>query len=159
MIFADAMDDGAVPEFAVTAVSSVEAVNKDHVRVSYYAVVPREGGGSSANRVVVRLTWNAAAWLGMAGVFERARAMIALRRGGDGGAAAAAREAQRQEGIALAKRVAGPALSGETVKARIIRTAELLGWDVRRTEDIWRGEARRIEAYEMDQLRASASDE
>ncbi|MEI9804144.1 MAG: hypothetical protein WDN48_06310 [Pseudolabrys sp.] len=68
-------------------------------------------------------------------------------------------QAQRQEALALVKRVAGVIRENESIKARINRTAELLGWDVRRTEDIWRGEARRIESYEMDQLRAMTFDE
>ncbi len=155
MIFADAVDPGeGVPQVDVTAVASVEMVEADKVLVSYYRAFPQPDG-TDENRVVVRLLWNADFWTSMGNIFERARAMIADQRSG-AGSEADARETARRESMALIRAVGGLDREGETIKSRIARTAELLGWDVTRSENIWRGEARRIEAYEMDQLRALA---
>lgn len=41
----------------------------------------------------------------------------------------------------------------ETIKSCIARAATKLGWTFSRTQDVWRMEARRIDAFEMDQLR------
>lgn len=57
------------------------------------------------------------------------------------------------EAKALVRGVADPVQAGESIKARIARAATRLGWSYRRTEDIWRGAARSIEVWEMDQLR------
>jgi hypothetical protein len=46
-----------------------------------------------------------------------------------------------------------PARPNDTVKMRIVRAAKLLNWKQGRAEDIWWRAARRIEAWEMDQLR------
>lgn len=62
------------------------------------------------------------------------------------------RGAVRKEGSDLVRRVA-PKHDHDSVKERIHRAAKLLGWDQQRTEKIWRGLARRIEVWEMDQLR------
>jgi hypothetical protein len=66
----------------------------------------------------------------------------------------ALREAARNEASALVRLVAEPRRMDETVSSCIRRAAILLGWSYRRTEDIWRKEARRIDSWEMDQLRA-----
>lgn len=62
-------------------------------------------------------------------------------------------QAYREEAARLVKAVAEPAMAGDTVKVCIARAAQRLRWRYNRTEDIWRQEARRIDAYEMDQLR------
>jgi hypothetical protein len=62
-------------------------------------------------------------------------------------------EAYREEASRLVKAVALPEMTGDTVKVCIARAAQRLHWTFNRTEDIWRKEARRIDAYEMDQLR------
>lgn len=62
------------------------------------------------------------------------------------------RDATRREAAALVRRVAEPSHVGDTVKQRIARAATRLGWTFKRTEDIWRREAR-IEVAEMDRLR------
>lgn len=59
----------------------------------------------------------------------------------------------REEAAMRLRRVAEPVTRGETIKAQIARAALRLGWKFSRAEDIWRGEARRIEAYELEQLR------
>jgi hypothetical protein len=69
-------------------------------------------------------------------------------------AIAALREAARVEAAKLVRRVAAPRGFDETIQACIARAARRLGWNYPRTEDIWRCEARRIESFEMDALRA-----
>lgn len=61
-----------------------------------------------------------------------------------------------QEAATRIKLVAGPKRANESTKARIARTAELLGepWTYSRAHDIWYKIARRVEVFEMDQLRA-----
>jgi hypothetical protein len=66
---------------------------------------------------------------------------------------AALREAARKETAELVRQVAHARGFDETVQACIARAALRLGWSFSRTEDIWRREARRIESFEMDQLR------
>jgi len=68
------------------------------------------------------------------------------------------REAARTEAAALLQAIAAPRGMGETIGACIRRTAGKLGWPYRRTEDIWRREARRIESFEMDILRREAAE-
>lgn len=40
-----------------------------------------------------------------------------------------------------------------TIAKRIQKTARKLGWSYYRTRDVWQEQARRIDAFEMDQLR------
>lgn len=63
------------------------------------------------------------------------------------------RSEARKEAAALVRAVAEPSHPRDTVRARITRAAKRLKLSYRRTEDIWRGEAHRIESYEMDKLR------
>jgi hypothetical protein len=48
-----------------------------------------------------------------------------------------------------------PAKGGATISARILATARNLGWRYNRARDVWYEQARRIDAREMDQLRAA----
>lgn len=66
-------------------------------------------------------------------------------------------EADRQRAQVLIRFVAGPPVAGETVKARMRRTAILLGWSGSRVREIWNGAAHRIDAHEMDALRRIVS--
>jgi hypothetical protein len=80
--------------------------------------------------------------------------MVRSRRMGRASySAEALRKRSCVEAAILVRVVAEPTIRGESIKARIARAATRLGWTYRRTEDIWRREARRIEAFEMDQLR------
>ncbi|NGM34488.1 hypothetical protein G4G93_11190 [Methylobacterium sp. DB0501] len=58
----------------------------------------------------------------------------------------------------LVELIAGPVRLGENVKAALARVARLTGLGDRRVRGIWNGEARRIEAGEMDRLRQAALD-
>ncbi|MET7242460.1 hypothetical protein ABZT49_03770 [Methylobacterium sp. EM32] len=58
----------------------------------------------------------------------------------------------------LVELIAGPVRLGENVKAALARVARLTGLGDRRVRGIWNGEARRIEAEEMDRLRRAALD-
>lgn len=60
------------------------------------------------------------------------------------------------EASLLVRRVAEPRPVGDSIKAAIVRTARRLGFSYTRTRDIWYGNARRIDAAEMDQLREYA---
>jgi hypothetical protein len=62
-------------------------------------------------------------------------------------------EASRREASVLLKRAADALAGRATIKQRIGTMAHALGWAYSRTRDIWHGEARRIDAHEMDQLR------
>lgn len=68
-------------------------------------------------------------------------------------AVSALRESARNEAAALIRLVSGPRGWDETIQACIARAANKLGWSYLRAEDIWRKQARRIESFEMDQLR------
>lgn len=57
----------------------------------------------------------------------------------------------------LVQRCAEPRPVGDSVKAAINRASKRLGFSNTRTTDIWYGNARRIDAREMDQLRNCAS--
>lgn len=57
----------------------------------------------------------------------------------------------------LVKRCAEPTPAGDSVKAAISRAAYRLGFSYSRTRNLWYGEARRIDAREMDALRAGAA--
>lgn len=65
-------------------------------------------------------------------------------------------QAARMEASELVKLVS-ERRPGDTVKVSIARAANSLGWSYSRTEDIWRTEARRIDAWEMDLLRRTAA--
>lgn len=73
-----------------------------------------------------------------------------MKRPGSGQASA---KAARIEAAELIRLAAGPNVASETIKARITRAANTLGWSGSRTEKIWRGNANRIESHEMDRLR------
>ena len=45
--------------------------------------------------------------------------------------------------------------AGATIKERIVKTSRALGWVYSRTRDVWYEQARRIDAHEMDALRAA----
>lgn len=62
------------------------------------------------------------------------------------------------EACNLLKRAAVPQ-AGESVKHAISRVARQLHWNFARAKSIWYGEARRIDAHEMDQLRKLASEQ
>jgi hypothetical protein len=65
----------------------------------------------------------------------------------------ALRKAARDEAARLLRASVLPRGPDETIKAMIARAARQLGWNFARTQDIWRHEAARIDAFEMDQLR------
>lgn len=56
----------------------------------------------------------------------------------------------------LVQRCAEPRPVGDSVKSAINRAARRLGFNCSRTKDLWYGDARRIDAREMDQLRLVA---
>ena|ERR1700682_1189124 len=56
----------------------------------------------------------------------------------------------------LVRRCAEPRLAGDQMKAAILRASRRLGFPFNRTKDIWYGDARRIDAAEMDRLRQVA---
>lgn len=62
-------------------------------------------------------------------------------------------EAARDEAANLIRLAAAGAYASE-IGIQIARAASRLGWTYRRAEDIWRREARRIDSWEMDMLRA-----
>jgi len=56
----------------------------------------------------------------------------------------------------LVRRCAEPRPAGDQVKAAVRRAAQRLGIPFSRVRDIWYGDARRIDAGEMDKLRQEA---
>lgn len=60
------------------------------------------------------------------------------------------------EAMVLIQRVAEPRPVGDKVKAAIGRASKRLGFPFNRARSIWYGEARRIDATEMDRLREIA---
>jgi hypothetical protein len=60
------------------------------------------------------------------------------------------------EAQTLVRRCAEPRPAGDLVKAAIRRASRRLDLPFSRTRDIWYGDARRIEAEEMDRLRREA---
>src|ERR1700688_4362232 len=60
------------------------------------------------------------------------------------------------EAQALVRRCAEPRPAGDSVKAAIRRASQRLEIPFSRTRDIWYGDARRIDAEEMDRLRREA---
>jgi hypothetical protein len=61
-----------------------------------------------------------------------------------------------EEAQSLVRRCAEPRPAGDLVKAAILRVSRRLGLPFNRAKDIWYGDARRIDAEEMDLLRAAA---
>lgn len=59
----------------------------------------------------------------------------------------------------LVRGAADPRPSGDSVKQAIVRVARRLKWSFTRTRAIWYAEARRIDAAEMDALRAIAREQ
>src|SRR5229473_3369980 len=60
------------------------------------------------------------------------------------------------EARALVRQCAEPRPAGELVKEAIFRASRRLEMPVSRTRDVWYGDARRIDAEEMDRLRRGA---
>lgn len=60
------------------------------------------------------------------------------------------------EAQTLVRRCAEPRPPGDSVKAAVRRASRRLGIPFSRTRDIWYGDARRIDAAEMDRLRQGA---
>ena len=61
-----------------------------------------------------------------------------------------------EEAQSLVRRCAEPRPAGDLVKAAVRRAAQRLGIPFSRVRDIWYGDARRIDAGEMDKLRQEA---
>jgi hypothetical protein len=61
-----------------------------------------------------------------------------------------------EEAQSFVRRCAEPRPAGDLVKAAIRRASQLLDIPFSRTRDIWYGDARRIDAQEMDRLRQAA---
>jgi hypothetical protein len=62
-----------------------------------------------------------------------------------------------EEAKVLVKQCAEPRPVGDSVREAIRRASRRLGFRSNRTKDIWYGDARRIEAEEMDRLRKGAA--
>ena len=62
------------------------------------------------------------------------------------------------EARTLVQRCAEPRPAGDLVKVAIFRASQRLNMPVSRVKDIWYGDARRIDAEEMDQLRLGANE-
>ena len=62
------------------------------------------------------------------------------------------------EARALIRQCAEPCKAGELVKEAIFRASRRLEMPLSRTRDIWYGNARRIDANEMDRLRCGAEE-
>jgi hypothetical protein len=60
------------------------------------------------------------------------------------------------EAQTIVRRCAEPRLPGGSIKAAIRSASRRLGFSFTRTRDIWYGDARRIDAAEMDRLRQAA---
>jgi hypothetical protein len=63
-----------------------------------------------------------------------------------------------EEARALIRQCAEPRKVGELVKEAIFRASRRLEMPVSRARDIWYGDARRIDAHEMDRLRRAAAE-
>lgn len=70
----------------------------------------------------------------------------------------ASKRADDASAAALARRCAHPCPAGDIVKAAIGRAADRAGFSTTRMRDIWYGDARQIESWEMDALRRGASE-
>lgn len=64
------------------------------------------------------------------------------------------RQSEISDAMRLVKLAAGPRVGGESVKLAIGRAARSLKWSFSRTREIWYGNARRLDAHEMDKLRS-----
>ena len=62
------------------------------------------------------------------------------------------------EARTLVQRCAEPRPAGDLVKVAIFRASQRLNIPASRVKDIWYGDARRIDAEEMDQLRRAAKE-
>ena len=62
------------------------------------------------------------------------------------------------EARALIRQCAEPCTAGELVKEAIFRASRRLEMSLSRARDIWYGDARRIDANEMDRLRRGAEE-
>ena len=62
------------------------------------------------------------------------------------------------EAQSLVRRCAEPGRAGDNIKAAIRRASRRLDMPFSRTRDIWYGDARRIDAEEIDRLRRGAED-
>jgi hypothetical protein len=62
------------------------------------------------------------------------------------------------EARALIRQCAEPCKAGELIKEAIFRASRRLEMPLSRTRDIWYGDARRIDANEMDRLRRGAEE-
>jgi hypothetical protein len=62
------------------------------------------------------------------------------------------------EAQTLVRRCAEPRPTGDLVKVAIFRASQRLNIPFSRVRDIWYGDARRIDAAEMDQLRRAAKE-
>jgi hypothetical protein len=62
------------------------------------------------------------------------------------------------EAQTLVRRCAEPRPAGDLVKVAIFRASQRLDMSFSRVRDIWYGDARRIDANEMDQLRRAAKE-
>jgi hypothetical protein len=60
------------------------------------------------------------------------------------------------EAQTLVRRCAEPRPAGDKVKAAVRRASRVLNMPFSRTRDIWYGDARRVDADEMDRLRRAA---
>ena len=66
----------------------------------------------------------------------------------------ALRDSAREEAAHLVRLAAEPRTARDTITKCMHRASLRLGWSYTRVEDVWRKNARRIEAWELDQLRA-----
>lgn len=62
------------------------------------------------------------------------------------------------EARALVRRCAEPRPAGDLIKVAIFRASQRLNIPATRVKDIWYGDAKRIDAEEMDQLRHAAKE-
>jgi hypothetical protein len=60
------------------------------------------------------------------------------------------------EAQSLLREYISPPIAGESVKQRIWNAARRVGFTISRTHTLWYGNARRVDATEIDQLRAAA---
>lgn len=61
------------------------------------------------------------------------------------------------EAASLLRTIAEPRAADDSVKALIVRAARRVGFGFERAKSLWYGEARRVDAEEMDTLRAVAA--
>ena len=61
------------------------------------------------------------------------------------------------EAVSLLRTIAAPRAADDSVKALIVRAARRVGFGFERAKSLWYGEARWVDAEEMDTLRAVAA--